>query len=139
VSKICPYINAALCIESSVNDDLLFIGGSHYLESGKTEAIISVIDVTDMNNVREISTFNIAEEGMTTCLKLTRSEIQEGRELLLVSGNQHLLLLEYLRAYSTFQVVQRFPHLQTGEIYDFSISNGAVITSCPQDSFLHRF
>ena len=139
MSKICPYINAALCIESSVNDDLLFIGGNHYLESGKTEAIISVIDVSDMNNVREISTFNLAEEEMISCLKLTRLEIHEARELLLVSGNQHLLLLEYLRDYSTFQVVQRFPHLQSGEIYDFSISNGAVITCCPRDSFLHKF
>lgn len=87
LSRVCSQLKAALSIESSLDDSLLFIGGNSSLDPEVSSPTISVIDVSDFDRVREISSFTLDGEGMVACLKLQRVENSEGRELLLASGS----------------------------------------------------
>ena len=138
IARVCADLKAALSIESSADDQLLFLGGNSNLESQKSEALISVIDVSDLNNVREIRSFVLEHQEMVTCLRLKRVDTLENRELLLVSGRQHVVLLEYRKELRDFEVLKRYPNLQNGEIFDFSIHDGSIVTCSPADNFLHK-
>lgn len=133
ISKICSKLKAAMTLELSQNEKILYIGGCDDLnvENGKPTLAAVTFDETLM----EVGSFELHEASMKNIFKMKRLQNQE---VLVVSGFKMLSLVEF-RDREKFVELKQLRGLHSGEIFDFCLRGNDIFSICGQDSFIHKF
>ena len=100
INKICSILKKAHSIELRSDESILFIGGSTETIDGFSFPVISALDFsrfTDQGEFLELSSHAVADPTMKSCLKIQRVEVQGKEDILFVSGDQHVVVLEYVK------------------------------------------
>lgn len=132
----CPKLASAMTIECSIDNKVLFIGGSDKFEVTQGKPMITAL--TFDKCMRQLATLELSEKKMLNIFKIKRLP-NTTENILLVSGFNAISIIHYNPVLSVFQELKTLGGLHEGEIFDFTFYKNTIYSVSGRDPYIHRY
>lgn len=133
ISKICSKVKAAMALEISEDENILYIGGCDDLNIERGKPILSAVSFDE--TLMEVASFELHEASMKNIFSMKRVK---GEEVLVIAGFKMLSLVEF-RNENKFIELKQLRGLHSSEIFDFEMRGKDIFSVCTNDAYIHKF
>ena len=132
----CPKLASAMALECSVDNKVLFVGGSDKFDINQGRPVIAALSMD--KNLRQLAVLELSEKMMHNLFKIKRLQ-KSVDNILLVSGFNAITIVYYSSGLSSFQELKTLGGLHNGEIFDFTFYKDVLYTIGGRDPYIHRY
>ena len=127
-------MKAAMCLETSKDQSILFIGGCDNMDIQEGHPLITAVRFD--GSLEHMDSLSLGDTSMRNVFQLKRLG---NTDVLVAGGFYSISLVQFNRETGKFFELKQLSNLHNGEIFDFVIQGHEIYSICSSDKYIHRF
>jgi hypothetical protein len=132
----CPKLASAMTLECSINDKVVYVGGTDKFDVVQGKPIIAAL--TFDKHMRQLAVMQLSDAAMMNVFKIKRLA-HTTYDILLVSGFNGISIVQFNYDTSSFQELKTLGGLHQGEIFDFTLHKNVIYSISGRDKYIHKY